>query len=85
MNGWPDRIQNVPCIAAYFLGSRDELTIEDGILLQGNRIFIPSELYERTFHDLHDNHKAVEKIQHFARAHVYWPGIDVDILDYVRQ
>ena len=60
-------------------------TIEDGILLQGNRIYIPPVLYERTLHDLHGSHKGIEKMQHLARAHFCWPRIDANILDYMRR
>ena len=32
---------NVPGLACHIWGTRDELTIEDGVLLKGNRICIP--------------------------------------------
>ena len=41
LNGWPDKIRDVPQIACHFWGTRDELTIEEGILLKGNRVCIP--------------------------------------------
>ena len=44
----------------------------------------PPELLDRTLYDLHDSHQGVEKMTHLAWTHIYWPGIDVDITDYVR-
>ena len=85
LNGWPNRIQDVPCLARHFWSLRDELMIEDGVLMKGNRICIPPELHDRTLYDLHDSHQGIEKMTHIARSNVYWPGIDADISDYVRR
>ena len=41
LNGWPERISQVPRIARQFGGARDELSIEEGLLLKGNCICIP--------------------------------------------
>ena len=41
LNGWPDKISKVPRIARQFWGTRDELTIEEGILLKGDCVCIP--------------------------------------------
>ena len=30
-------------------------------------------------------HLGIEKMQHRARATVYWPGIDADIVEYVKR
>ena len=68
-NSWPNRIQEVPHIAHHFWGTRDELTIENGILIKGDRVFIPLELYERMLSDLHDNHKDTEKMRHLSQNH----------------
>ena len=38
--------------------------------------------YNRSLHELHEMHLGIEKMQHRARATVYWPGIDVDIVEY---
>ena len=72
LNGWPDRIQDVPHIMCHFWGTRDELTIKDGILSKSliKRISIPPELCEMTLHDLHDSLKGIEKMQYLARAHL---------------
>ena len=85
LNGWPNRIQDVPHLARHFWSLRDELTIEDGVLMKGNCICIPPELHDRTLYDLHDSHQGIEKMTHIARSNVYWPGIDADISDYARR
>ena len=84
LNGWPSKISKVPRIARQFLGARDELTIEDGVLLKGDCMCIPPELYNRSLHELHETHLSIEKMQHRARATMYWPGMNADIIEYVK-
>ena len=84
LNGWPDRISEVPRIARQFLGARHELSIEEGILLKGDCLYIPPELYDRSLNELYNMHLGIEKMQHRARATLYWPGIDGDITEYVK-
>ena len=57
LNGWPNRVYDVPCLACHFWSLRDELTIKDDVLLKGNRVCIPPELHDRTLYDLHDSHR----------------------------
>ena len=73
LNGWPERIQEVPCIAHHFCDTRDELTIENGVFLKGDRVCIPPELCERMLSDLHNNHRGIEKMRQLSSR---WPGID---------
>ena len=79
LRGWPDQVQDVPCIARHFWGARDELSIDNGLLLKGKRVCIPPELLKRT----HGAHQGVDRMQAQAKEAVYWPGIDSDISDYV--
>ena len=85
LNGWPDRIGKVPRIATQFWGARDEVSIEEGLKMKGNCICIPPELYNRSLHELHETHLGIEKMQHTARATLYWPGIDADIVEYIKR
>ena len=40
LNRWPSRFQEVPHIAHQYWGARDELTIDNGLLLKGEREFV---------------------------------------------
>ena len=82
LRGWPHQVQDVPCIARHFWGTRDELSIDNGLLLKGTRVCIPPELLKRTLADLHGAHQDVNRMEAQAREAVYWPGIDSDISDY---
>ena len=46
---------------------------------------MPPELYDRSLNELHNMQLGIENIlQHRARATLYWPGIDADIVKYVK-
>ena len=79
INGWPDTIQEVPEAIRSFWSFRDELSVEDGIVLKGDRVVIPKNLQQETMRQLHAAHQGVEKTRLRARASVYWQGISKDI------
>ena len=49
------------------MDARNELTVDNRLLLKGDRVCIPLVLYQRILHELHDGHKGIKKIQHLAR------------------
>ena len=62
---------------------RDKLSTDDGLLLKGPRIVIPSCLQEEHLERLHYGYFSARKVQENARQHLYWPGLDADIADYI--
>ena len=83
--GWPLQRRHTPRMARAYWDFRDELSTDDGLLLKGPRIVIPSCLREEYIERLHYGHLSASKIQDNARQHLYWPGLDADITDYVRR
>ena len=83
LRGWPKCWQDVSHIAKHFWGTRDELTIESGLLLKGTRVCIPLELLNHTHADLHGAHLDINRMHAQVREAVYWPGIDANIVNYV--
>lgn len=79
INGWPDTIQEVPEPIRSFWSFRDELSVEDGIVLKGDRVVIPLNLQQEMLRQLHAAHQGIEKTRLRARASVYWQGISKDI------
>ena len=51
----------------------------------GPRIVIPSCLCEEYLERLHQGHLSTTKVQQNACQHLFWPGLDVDIIDYTRR
>ena len=64
--------------------SRDQLSTDEGLLLMGPHIVILSCLWEEYVDKLHQGHLSATKVLQNARQHLYWPGLDADIIDYMR-
>ena len=85
LRGWPNQRQEVPHITRHFWGTRDELSINSGLLLKGTGVCIPPELPDCTLADLHGTHQGTDGIQAQVREAVYWPSTDADKASYVCQ
>ena len=83
--GWPHQRRHTPRMARAYWDFRDELSTDDGLLLKGPRIVIPSCLREEYLQRPHQGHLSATKIQQNARQHLYWPGLDADITDFGRR
>ena len=55
---------------------REELTIEDGLILKGTRIVIPSKKQNAMLKLIHDGHLGLTKCKLHVKETVYWPGLN---------
>ena len=55
---------------------REELTIEDGLILKGTRIASPNKKHESILKLIHESHLGLNKCKLHAREMVYWPGLN---------
>ena len=58
-----------------FFHVASELSVEDGLLLRGNRIVIPMALCAPVMNRLHGEHLGINKCRDCARESVWWPGL----------
>lgn len=59
--------------------------MENGCILWGSRVVIPYALQPQILHLLHAEHPGETRMKQLARSHVYWPNIDKDIEQLVKQ
>ena len=58
------------------LSSSENATVgEQDLLLWGRRVIIPSQLRERVYQLLHENHKSLSRMKSVARSYVWWPAM----------
>ena len=58
---------------------REELTIEDGLILKGTRIVIPNKQHQDILKQLHKEHLGLNKCKLRAKETVYWPGLNTEL------
>ena len=56
MQGWTNSIKQVPPVLQPYWTFREELTVEDGLILKGTRIVIPNKMCEAILKLIHEEH-----------------------------
>ena len=84
-SGWPQNRHECPKALQQYWNYRDELAVEDGILMKGVRLIIPKQLQQEVLNQIHYAHLGIEKCKLKARNSVFWRGINSDIEEMVRK
>ena len=79
LNGFPSHRQQLPEACRRFWNVREHLSVDDGLIVHGCRLLIPTTMRLQVLSDLHDSHQGSVHTKQRARLRVYWPGIDNDI------
>ena len=83
--GWPDSMQDLPDNLHPYWCFRDQLTILDGLVMKGSRVFIPASMRPGTLTRPRDVHQDLTSTLQRARRTVYWPKLQDDISDMVQK
>ena len=83
MQGWPKTIKQVPPELQTYWTFREELTIEDSLILKGTRIVILSKQCQAILKQIHKGHLGLNKCKLRAKETVYWPGLNTELEDLV--
>ncbi|MES9882797.1 MAG: RNase H-like domain-containing protein [Sedimenticola sp.] len=67
-----------PEIKPYFQ-IRNEITVDNAILLKGTKLIVPASLQTRVLELAHESHFGIVKTKQLVRGKVWWPKIDESI------
>ena len=81
--GWPDSRAYIPPKLQEYFPLREELSIQDGVVLKGERIIVPSSLRQRIMDKVHASHLGVQGCLRRAKEAFYWPGIYKQITELI--
>lgn len=76
--GWPKNISISNELKPFFF-RKQELHLEQGCLLRGYRVIIPTNLRKYFLNELHSSHLGISKCKSLARSFFWWPKLDNDI------
>lgn len=81
-NGWPNK-DKVHEKLLLFYKFRLSLSVQDGCIFYGDRLYIPPSYRGNVLRNLHSEHKGVVKSKQLARRSIWWPCLDKDIENYI--
>ena len=62
-----------------------DLSIHNGLMMRSNRIVIPKDLQQEVLLQLHSGHQGIHKCKERAHCSVWWPGINMNIEEYIKK
>ena len=83
--GWPGHERSVPPDVKPFFPFRDELVIENDVILKGQKAVVPKSLQSTYIAILHKGHMGADRTKQLASDVVYWPKMRQDIESAVSQ
>ena len=60
------------------------LSVQEGIIMYGNRMLIPSSLRLEMLDRIHTGHQGIHKCRQLAKQSIWWPGMSQQIEDMVK-
>ena len=73
---WPSNIKELPSEIQAFWTFREEMTIEDGLILKGTGIVIPNQKQAEILKLIQEGHLGLTKCKLQAKETLYWTGLN---------
>lgn len=85
MKGWPIKKKSLDWKLHGYRPLRDSISIENDIVMVGDKILIPQSFRSMILEKLHLAHQGVQRTKAKARRVLYWPGMARDIVTMVEK
>ena len=82
-SGWPNK-KKLPDIVRPYSSVAAELSVQNGLLLRGCRIVVPTAMRQDILEKLHTGHQGIVKCRERARQSVWWPGLSTQLMQLVK-
>ncbi|KAK9515985.1 hypothetical protein VZT92_003426 [Zoarces viviparus] len=76
MEGWPIQVEEN---LKMFFSKINEFSTEQGCVLWGTRVIVPSKMRSAVLKEIHSGHQGIVKTKAFARKYVWWPNLDLEV------
>ncbi|XP_060076924.1 uncharacterized protein K02A2.6-like [Ylistrum balloti] len=80
--GWPDSKEQLPKAMHIYFPYREEMTIQNGLVLKNDRVVVPLSQRHDTIVRLHSGHVGLQSTLRRARESVYWPNMFKDLEEF---
>ena len=81
--GFPENKSSMPAQITPYFHIRDELSVYNGLVFKGERLVIPTKMRADVKKEIHSAHSGIEGCLRRAREHVYWPGMNAEIKEWI--
>ena len=85
IQGWPDTKYGLPSYITPYYDIRDELTVQQGMVLKGNTLVVPQAARKFALERIHSSHMGANACIRRAREALYWPGMTSHIRNHVQK
>ena len=82
-DGWPEREREEDLRP--YRQRKDELSLQDGCILWGQRVIVPEPGHKLVVEELHAGHQGISRMKSLARSFVWWPKLDADLEDRAKR
>ena len=84
-NGWPEDKHKVLPEAQAYWKLKEDLFVEDNLVIKEEKVLVPVSLRGNVLKKLHLAHLGIKKTKSRARQVLYWPGIDNEIENMIKE
>ncbi len=83
VKGWPSDKHLIPERLRPYFHFRDELAVQDGVVMKGDRVVIPQSLRKEMKQAVHAGHLGINSCLRRAKDVMYWPGMSAELKEYI--